>query len=636
MGLLGPFTGYTHGNNDPNKVETADGPDTIPHDMFTVPGDNAPDFLSTLDLAALDSPTDSLSASSDDIFSDYASAKPHGSPESTDSGPNARPAADIPFASLRDGQAASDISTPPSLDTMSTSSEISSSMSSASSSPSHSMRMKASTSHLSEMAITPTITPSTQNGTTVDTLVVDSVHAPETASITSNSVSPRNEEEITSNLEESKPGDSGENLNSNNSSPGKGTGARSKRRSGEESPKKRTFSHQTFVEKMKQPQASDLVRQLKTFVDKVNQSSQFNGSKSKHVKQLHEFIDGVYRNVRKNPLWKGAGAEEMDSVLESLEKFVMCKLYPRLYGASSKLQELDSQLAARIFTLQFLQPAHLDIPGLHQDDSALKLAQKELRNMESFKAPRDKVVCLLNCCKIIINLLKRAKITENKAKDSAQDAAGASTATNPTDASPPAPQQRSTLPSADDFLPILIYTVVKAAPKNLYLDLEFVSLCRHPSKLVGEPDYFLTNLRSAVMFILNVDASCLTMEKATFDEYMAKGEAALAKKKADEAEAQAQEVQQDYNASGSPESASTPESTPAATSDSEPASPTDTDSETSSEYSKSGESHSSLSSSTSDSQTRDRCEVRAHMLLEHPARNSCHEREHVDRTRNIY
>jgi hypothetical protein len=69
----------------------------------------------------------------------------------------------------------------------------------------------------------------------------------------------------------------------------------------------------------------------------------------------------------------------------------------------------------------------------------LQLAQKELGKMGGYKAPRDKLVCILNCCRVINNLLLNM----------AMAAQG-----NP--------------PGADDFLPVLIYVVIKVG--NLLLN----------------------------------------------------------------------------------------------------------------------------------------------------------------------
>lgn len=62
----------------------------------------------------------------------------------------------------------------------------------------------------------------------------------------------------------------------------------------------------------------------------------------------------------------------------------------------------------------------------------LQLAQKELQKINMYKAPRDKLACILNCCKVINNLLLNASIVSNE---------------NP--------------PGADEFLPVLIYVTIK-------------------------------------------------------------------------------------------------------------------------------------------------------------------------------
>ena len=62
----------------------------------------------------------------------------------------------------------------------------------------------------------------------------------------------------------------------------------------------------------------------------------------------------------------------------------------------------------------------------------VQLAQKELQKINMYKAPRDKLSCILNCCKVINNLLLNASIVSND---------------NP--------------PGADEFLPVLIYVTIK-------------------------------------------------------------------------------------------------------------------------------------------------------------------------------
>jgi hypothetical protein len=169
----------------------------------------------------------------------------------------------------------------------------------------------------------------------------------------------------------------------------------------------RGYSYTDFASKMKQPAASDIVKQLKAFVKKIN--SRNDAPRPSEYKEIHEFINQLYVTIRKHPLWKEASPPEMDNVLESLEKFVMSKLYDRLLASTPVAQEIDHQLANKMAALSFLTPTHFEIPSIYWDNGVWSLAQNELRNMDAFKSPRDKIVCLLNCCRIIMNQLKKVK-----------------------------------------------------------------------------------------------------------------------------------------------------------------------------------------------------------------------------------
>lgn len=63
-----------------------------------------------------------------------------------------------------------------------------------------------------------------------------------------------------------------------------------------------------------------------------------------------------------------------------------------------------------------------------------------------YKAPRDKLVCVLNCCKVINNLLLNASIASNE-----------------------------NTPGADEFLPVLIYVTIKVF--FIVMHVLFVQLC---------------------------------------------------------------------------------------------------------------------------------------------------------------
>ncbi|KAK1642382.1 hypothetical protein QYE76_060187 [Lolium multiflorum] len=127
---------------------------------------------------------------------------------------------------------------------------------------------------------------------------------------------------------------------------------------------------------------------------------------------------------------------------------------------------------------------------LHSEASWL-LAVKELQKINSFKSPRDKLLCVMSCCQVINNLLLNVSMSNDR-----------------------------TPSGADEFLPILIYITIKANPPHLHSNLKFVQIFRRETKLVSEVEYYLTNLISAKMFIVNVDGRSLSMEENEFQMHM--------------------------------------------------------------------------------------------------------------------
>ncbi|POR36572.1 Vacuolar protein sorting-associated protein 9a [Tolypocladium paradoxum] len=123
----------------------------------------------------------------------------------------------------------------------------------------------------------------------------------------------------------------------------------------------------------------------------------------------------------------------------------------------------------------------------------------ELLKIKSYRAPRDKIICVLNCSKVIFGLLKHNK------SDS----------------------------SADSFMPLLIYVVLQSNPEHLVSNVQYILRFRNQEKLGGEAGYYLSSLRGkmgAIQFIENMDRSSLTISDDDFERNVEAAVSAIAEK----------------------------------------------------------------------------------------------------------
>mmetsp|Transcript_17886 Transcript_17886/g.46713 ORF Transcript_17886/g.46713 Transcript_17886/m.46713 type:complete len:471 (+) Transcript_17886:281-1693(+) len=248
-----------------------------------------------------------------------------------------------------------------------------------------------------------------------------------------------------------------------------------------------TFNFQQFLETMKDKSAIDIVTEIKGFIAEYNVQRLL---PDQFVAKIRTFLEETGDKLARHELWRNASEEELDNAKEGLEKYMMNKMYKVCFQpAMSDDASEDQSLSDRLAMLGFVKPEHLDIKcNLGEPDCAsmVERARKELCRMNDYKAPRDKMVCVLNCCKIINNILHL----------SIKNA------------------------GADDFFPLFIYIIVSARPPNLYSNMRFIDRFRNKDKLTGEAGYYFTNLQSAIAFAAKIEAGSLTIGKEEFDREM--------------------------------------------------------------------------------------------------------------------
>lgn len=144
----------------------------------------------------------------------------------------------------------------------------------------------------------------------------------------------------------------------------------------------------------------------------------------------------------------------------------------------------------------------------------------ELNRLNNYKTPREKLYCIWNCCRAIYSeilstiqihihsRIDRHHIDITSRFDSTDSNTSKSDSLKGTNDANPS--------GADEFLPILIYVVIRANPLHLFSNIQYVSLFRHPNKMITEMGYYFTHLVSAVTFIETVDSKRLSIDPDEF------------------------------------------------------------------------------------------------------------------------
>ncbi|ETN46562.1 uncharacterized protein HMPREF1541_00747 [Cyphellophora europaea CBS 101466] len=274
------------------------------------------------------------------------------------------------------------------------------------------------------------------------------------------------------------------------------------------------FDFHRFLEQLRHKSADPVAKFLRSFLTEFGKKQWM---VHEQVKIISDFLFFITNKMALCEIWRDVSENEFDNAKEGMEKLVMNRLYAQTFspaipppatiprsrsrgrrkdvekilGPGRKGQhqedvERDDVLAQKIRIYSWVKEQHLDIPPVGPNgERFLRLAQQELLKIKSYRAPRDKVICVLNCCKVIFGLLKNAKSSDT---------------------------------SADSFVPLLIYVVLQANPENLVSNIQYILRFRNQDKLGGEAGYYLSSLSGAIQFIESLDRTSLTVSDEEFEK----------------------------------------------------------------------------------------------------------------------
>ena len=267
------------------------------------------------------------------------------------------------------------------------------------------------------------------------------------------------------------------------------------------------------------------------------------------VEYIWKFLERVLMQVKDIETFKKNKFVNSRKFENCLEKFVYLKLHDLLFAADGEDMQLDRKMAGRMKDLQFITTEHLEIQSITH--GVLETPVGYLKDINKYKCPADKFLCIKYCARGIADILrlekgknvganrvgqhpvdtaKKEEETQDQVDDNIKEAVSedikapygaqekewgkeSSIATVEEDAE----EGPTPLPGADDFLPIMILVLKEANPDQLHSNIKYLQHYTHATKLSGESGYILTQFMSAAVFLENADAAALTISPLEFE-----------------------------------------------------------------------------------------------------------------------
>jgi hypothetical protein len=287
------------------------------------------------------------------------------------------------------------------------------------------------------------------------------------------------------------------------------------------------FDFHKFLEQLRHRTADPVARYLRSFLQEFVKKQ---WAVHEQVKIIGDFLEFITKKMAQCEVWATLNDDEFDNAREGMEKLVMNRLYSQTFspaipapathntprkgrsgrsaadaaspngqgrrGQHEEDVERDAVIAQKMRIYGWIKTEHLDMQPVtgEKPQKFLKMAQQELLKINTYRAPRDKVICVLNTCKVLFGFLKNSKSDQ----------------------------------SADSFVPLLIYTVLRAAPEHLVSNVQYIWRFRNQDKLGGEAGYYMSSLMGVVTFIEGLDRTSLTISDEEFESNVEQAVSAIA------------------------------------------------------------------------------------------------------------
>ena len=232
----------------------------------------------------------------------------------------------------------------------------------------------------------------------------------------------------------------------------------------------------------------DINRQVQKCIEKMSKFSTIEDLSE----VVYDFYQAMFERFETHSIFKDSNLEHIEQLMDYTESHLLTLMHNSIFTRIlTEDEDKDLKLQKRIKSLNWIMTQHLDIEINLKDPQARDLFDKIISfmiEMGSKLIPLEKLDCIVNCSKTIFKLLQLS---------------------------------RSEPVSADQFLPTLVFVVIKANPPLLHSNIKFINRFSNPRRLMsGEAGYYFTNLCCAVAFIEKMTGESINLSEEEFEQYI--------------------------------------------------------------------------------------------------------------------
>ncbi|KYR00489.1 RasGTPase-activating protein [Tieghemostelium lacteum] len=178
---------------------------------------------------------------------------------------------------------------------------------------------------------------------------------------------------------------------------------------------------------------------------------------------IKSFLTKSKNTLVQSEWWKSATDDDLNFASNTLERNLLTQIYNFTFNVSKNDKAFSKELNSKFSSIDH---THLYIPEKYSNQAPWELAQQELKKINLYKSPHDKMKCIIDTWNIIFNYTK------------------------PLGESGP-----------DDFLPIMGYVIIKSRPENILSNIQYIHLY---ADLDDDHEIWFMNLKSSIEIVKEV------------------------------------------------------------------------------------------------------------------------------------